>query len=42
MKVAVIFDGVCALGSATTPPDQAILETVEAVERALEALGHSA
>lgn len=42
MKVAVIFDGVCALGSATTPPDQAILETVEAVERALEALGHGA
>ena len=37
MKIAVLFDGVSALGKS---PDLAILETVEAVERVLVADGH--
>ncbi|HET7457348.1 MAG TPA: hypothetical protein VFJ74_06815 [Gemmatimonadaceae bacterium] len=40
MKVALIFDGVSALGADETSPDVLILDTVEAVERALDALGH--
>ncbi len=39
MKVVVLFDGVSALGKT---PDLAILESVEAVERALVADGHEA
>src|SRR6476661_1732108 len=39
MKVIVLFDGVSALGKS---PDLLILETVEAVEAALEADGHQA
>jgi D-alanine-D-alanine ligase len=38
MKVAVTFDGVSALGKT---PDLLILETVEAVEQALEVDGHN-
>jgi len=37
MKIAVLFDGISALGKS---PDLAILETVEAVEKVLEADGH--
>jgi D-alanine-D-alanine ligase len=37
MKVAVLFDGISALGKS---PDLAILETVEAVEQVLVADGH--
>jgi D-alanine-D-alanine ligase len=42
MKVAVIFDGASALGSKVRSPDLLILETVEAVERALAGDGHEA
>ena len=37
MKIAVLFDGISALGKS---PDLAILETVEAVEKVLAADGH--
>ena len=39
MKVAVLFDGASALGAS---PDMIILDTVEAVERALADAGHEA
>ena len=38
MKVAIIFDGLSAMGGAT--PDLLILETVDAIERAIAADGH--
>ena len=39
MKVAILFDGASALGAS---PDVVILDTVEAVERALQESGHEA
>jgi D-alanine-D-alanine ligase len=39
MKVAILFDGASALGAS---PDVVILDTVEAVERALQGSGHEA
>lgn len=39
MKVAILFDGASALGAS---PDVDILDTVEAVERALQDAGHEA